>query len=218
MNRCLWAFAWPILAVAAPVTDDDAAAIMDKVAANVEKATDARRQFVYHQFVTSSLVRGNGQIARKENREYEVFPTETVTEKKLVSLHGESRRGKQVVTYTEAGFKNKGTDIDGDLMRDLTNDLVDEKKSRDGIPPSLFPLRAKDLPGYRFTLKETFEYQSRPTYKISFEPAEKHTCLNIGGDDDDCAGPPGKARRGSTLRICNRPGFSRRRLFKSLGE
>jgi len=176
-------FAGPALAAA-----DDAAAIMAKAAANVEKATDLRKQFVYRQIVISSLVRSNGQISRKENREYEVFPTEKRSEKKLVSLRGELRRGKKTTPYSEAGFKDKGFDIDGDLIRDLTNDLVDEKHSRDGIPHSLFPLREDALPDYRFTLQGEFAYQGRPTYKILFEPAEKHRCINIGGDDDGCDG------------------------------
>jgi hypothetical protein len=166
------------------VADDDAAAIMTKVAANVEKSTDARRQYVYKQSVISNLVRSNGKIARKENREYQVFPTETGSEKKLVSLEGQVRRGKQSTNYTEAGFKDKDLDIDGDLMRDLINDLVDDKKSRDGIPPSLFPLSTKDLPGYRFTSNGEVAYQGRRTFRILFEPALKRHCITIGADDD----------------------------------
>ena len=54
--------------------DEDAAEIMAKVAANVEQATDPRRQYVYRQQVTSALVRSNGKISRKEKREYQVFP------------------------------------------------------------------------------------------------------------------------------------------------
>lgn len=177
-------------AVAAP--GDDPAAIMAKAAANIEKAADSRRQFVYRQFIVSSLVRSNGKIARKENREYEVFPTESNTEKKLVSLRGEVRRGKKITPYTEAGFKDKSFDIDGDLIREMTDELVNAKDSRDGIPPSLFPLRTADLPGYRFTLLEEPEYQGRRTYRIRFEPAVKRTCINIGGDDDECDGPSWK--------------------------
>jgi hypothetical protein len=183
---------WPILRAATPGTDDDAAAIMGKVAENVEQATDVRRQYVYRQFVTSSLVRSSGQVSRKEKREYQVFPTERTTEKKLISLSGQYRQGKETITYSEAGFKYKDMDVDGDLIRDLTNDLVNEKNSRDGIPHSLFPLRAKDLPGYKFTLNGEFEHQGRRTFKILFEPRQKHTCINFGGDDDDCEGPSWK--------------------------
>ncbi len=169
--------------------DDDASAIMAKVAANVERATDARRQYVYQQHVTSALVRSNGKIARKEKREYQVFPVEKRTEKKLISLSGEYRDGKEVIPYTEAGFKHKDMDIDGDLIRDLTKSLVEDKNSRDGIPHSLFPLREKDLPGYKFTSGGEFQHQGRRTYKILFEPLEKHACVNFGDDgDNDCQG------------------------------
>lgn len=164
--------------------DDDAAAIMTKVAANVEKSTDARRQYVYKQSIISNLVRSNGQIARKEKREYQVFPTETGSEKKLVSLQGQLRRGKQSTNYTETGFKDKDLDIDGDLIRDLIHDLVNNKKSRDGIPPSLFPLRTKDLPAYRFTGNGEVTYQGRRTFRILFEPVLKTHCISTGGDDD----------------------------------
>lgn len=171
--------------------DDDAAAIMTKVAANVEKSTGARRQYVYKQSIISNLVRSNGKIARKENREYEVFPTQTGSEKKLVSLQGRVRRGNQSTDYTDAGFKDKNLDIDGDLMRELIDDLVDDKQSRDGIPPSLFPLSTKDLPGYRFTSNGDVVYQGRRTLRILFEPVVKRHCITIGGDDE-CDSPSWK--------------------------
>jgi hypothetical protein len=164
--------------------DDDAAAIMTKVATNVEKSTDARRQYVYKQSIISNLVRSNGKIARKENREYQVFPTETGSEKKLVSLQGQVRRGKQSTDYTEAEFKDKDLDIDGDLMRSLIADLADDKKSRDGIPASLFPLSTKNIPGYRFTSNGEVADQGRRTFRILFEPALNRHCITIGGDDD----------------------------------
>jgi hypothetical protein len=42
--------------------DDDAAAIMTKVATNVEKSTDARRQYVYKQSLISNLVRSGRPV------------------------------------------------------------------------------------------------------------------------------------------------------------
>jgi hypothetical protein len=171
--------------------DNDATAIMTKVATNVEKSTDARRQYVYKQSLVSNLVRSNGKIARKENREYQVFPTETGSEKKLVNLQGQVRRGKQSTDYTEAEFKDKNLDIDGDLMRELINDLVDDKQSRDGIPPSLFPLCKEDLPGYRFTSNGEVADQGRRTFRILFEPVLKRHCITVGGDDE-CDSPSWK--------------------------
>jgi len=78
---------------------EDATAIMTQVAANVEKAVDARRQYVYQQTVRASLARTNGQLARREKRQYLVIPSETGTEKKLLAFQGEYRKGKQSVTY-----------------------------------------------------------------------------------------------------------------------
>ena len=59
---------------ALPVLGQDAASIMAKVAANVEQATDARKQYIYHQRVRSSLVRASGDVGRREKREYSAFP------------------------------------------------------------------------------------------------------------------------------------------------
>jgi hypothetical protein len=167
----------------------DAAGIMAKVAANVERATGARKQYVYHQFVRSSLVRSNGVMAHKEKREYSVFPAESRTEKKLISFAGEYRKGKQTIPYKEPGYHYQGTDIDGDLMRDLTDSLVDDKTSRDGIPHSLFPIATKDLPFYTFKSLGIAEIQGRRAYRISFEPRKKDNCIHIGGEEDDeCEG------------------------------
>jgi hypothetical protein len=170
----------------------DPAAIMAKVAANVESAAEARRHYIYHQRVRSSLVRGSGDVARRENREYTAIPTEKHTEKKLESFQGEYRKGKQLVSYSEPGFEYKKIDIDGQVINQVTSDLVDDKNSRDGIPHSLFPLRAADLPFYRFSLKAETELKGRPAYLIAFEPLKKETCVEIGAKDD-C---PGEAWKG----------------------
>jgi hypothetical protein len=180
---------WPLLIAFGlpPQAETDAAAIMAKVAANVEQATDARRQYVYQQLVRSSLVRSNGQISRKETRTYHVFPGEKSTEKKLASFAGQYRKGKSLINYSEPGFEYKGIDIDADLIKSLTEDLVNEKGSRDGIPHSLFPLNSKKLGAYSFAWKGESEYKGRKTYRIAFEPREKKTCVEIGGDSEgDC--------------------------------
>ena len=169
----------------------DAATIMAKVAATMEKAAEGRKQYVYHQKIRSSLVRTNGQIARREAREYSVIPTEKGTEKKLVSFKGEYRKGKQTLSYSKPGFNTKGYDIDGELISDLTDDLVDDKDSRDGIPHSLFPLASKDLAYYKFTMKGRTDQDGRRAYQILFEPAKGEMCVNIGGKDD-CLSRPWK--------------------------
>src|SRR5260370_35758306 len=92
-------------------TPESAAVIMAKVAANVERANEDRTHYVYNQRVRGSLIRTNGQMSRKEDREYSVFPGVKRTEKKLVSFHGEYRRGKQTLNYSKPGFKYKDPDI-----------------------------------------------------------------------------------------------------------
>lgn len=172
---------------------EDASAIMVQVAANVEKAVDARRQYVYQQTVRASLTRINGQLARREKRQYLVIPSATGTEKKLVSFQGEYRKGKQSVTYQEPVKDNQDAGIDAELLQDLTEELINAKTARDGIPHKLFPLRSGDLPAYAFTMKGELQHQGRRTYRIAFEPATKsrEMCLHVGKDEDnDCVNEP----------------------------
>lgn len=174
-------------------TTPDAAAIMAKVAENVEQAAGPRRQYVYRQKVRSSLIKTNNQISRKEIREYSVIPNDKGTEKKLEAFQGEYRKGDKMIAYTEPGFTYKDVDIDGEIIDDLIEDLVNDKDSRDGIPHSLFPLRAKDLPSYQFALKGEADHKGRPVYLIGFEPRKKETCAQIeGGSGNDCDGKPWK--------------------------
>jgi hypothetical protein len=162
----------------------DAAEIMEKVVAHVDQATEARTQYVYNQKIRSSLIRASGQFSRKEKREYTVLPTGQGTEKKLVSFSGEYSRGKQILPYDKPGFKYKDTDVDGELIDELTDNLVNDKKSRDGIPHSLFPLSSKDLRYYSFRLAGETEYNSRRTYKIEFEPLEIDHCVDFDSEGD----------------------------------
>src|SRR5215471_14932891 len=167
---------------------EDATTIMEKMAANFEKAAEGRRQFVYRQNIKGSLIRGDGKLSRKESREYSVTPQAEDTEKKLVSFQGEYRKGKQVVAYSDPGFKYKDEDIDGELLSDLIEDLTGDKDSRDGISESLFPLRAKDLSSYRFTMKGRKDVNGRPAYLIAFEPLPSHDfCLHVGDEGHDCS-------------------------------
>lgn len=192
MRRLLGLLAAGVLSMAHGFSDSggpaDAAEIMARVAANMASGVELRRAYVYDQKVLGRLVRSNGQVARQERREYVAVPGVDRTEKKLTSLAGEYHKSRtELIRYSESGFRKKGMDIDGELLEDLIDDLVDSKKSRDGIPHSLFPFTAKDLPFYKFTLKEPTEVQGRKAYRIAFEPAAKRNCLHIGeGDNSDC--------------------------------
>ena len=172
----------------------DATAIMTRMAAHMEKAAEVRQQFLYRQTVRGSLIRSGGQIARKESREYSIIPQPASTEKKLVSFTGEYRKGQEMVAYSEPGYKYKDEDIDGELLGELTDDLVNDEKSRDGIPESLFPLRTKDLVSYEFSLKGQTNYKGRPVYRIAFRPGEKAKglCIQIPDEANGCQQRPWK--------------------------
>ena len=171
----------------ADVPGPDAAAIMRTMAERMESAVDARRQYVYRQSVRARLLKTNGERAREERREYTAAPGPERTEKKLDLLAGEYYKSKkEIIKYHQPGFKKGGLDIDGELMEDLIDDLVNSKKSRDGIPHGVFPLRTKDLPGYKFTYVAAAEAQGRAAHRIAFEPAVKTSnCLTIGDEDED---------------------------------
>ncbi len=166
-------------------TSEDAAAIMTKMAANFERSLEARRQFVYEQKVRSSLVRTNGEVSRVERRQYLVTPGPTDTEKKLTSFQGLYRRGGTMHPYDKPGFQYKGTDLDGGLLSGLTDDLVNAKNTRDGIPRNLFPLRAGELQHYRFSWKGEATVNGRRAYEIAFEPVRKGAC-SLVDDEEEC--------------------------------
>lgn len=177
---------------------DDPNEIISRMAANVEASLEARRQYVYKQKVNAKLVRTNGQLARVERREYTVTPKEKNTEKHLDSLAGEYHKSKkEIIPYDKKGFEAKGMDIDGGIMEDLIDDLVDDKKSRDGIPHNLFPIDRKDLAAYRYTYAGTIEVKGRKAHRIAYAPIpRKERCLDKkgedGGDNDDCPWRPWK--------------------------
>ena len=167
------------------VAAQDPDEIMRRMAASVEASVDARRQYVYKQRVTARLLRTNGHVARQETRVYTAAPGPEKTEKTLVSLAGEYHKSRtQIVKYDTPGFEKGGIDIDGGIMADLVDELVNDKTSRDGIPHKMFPLRKRDLAAYTFTFKETTEVKGRKAYRIAFEPAHKTTCLSIGSEDE----------------------------------
>lgn len=143
---------------------------MRAMAEKQETASELRRQYVYQQKIRTRILRTNGKIARDETREYTVAPTASGTEKKLTAFRGELHEGKQVIVYDEPGYVKPSADLDGGLIKDLTDDLVNDEDSRDGISPSLFPLRRRDIPKYTFKYRGATKVNGRPAHRIAFEP------------------------------------------------
>lgn len=144
--------------------------ILAKLAENQEKAIEARKSIVYRQDTLVRLLRTNGKLSREEKRQYTVTPTETKTGKKLEKFEGLYEKGGKLLPYDKPGFQYKDTDIDGDLIEDLTDDLVNDSKSRDGFSKDMFPLTRAEQKNYRFNLKGRRRAGGIDAWQIDFEP------------------------------------------------
>ncbi len=177
----------PLCAQAPP----DGETILKRMAENLASSLDVRRHYVYHQTVRGRLIRSNGQAAREELRQYSAAPGPDRTAKSLLSLDGQYHKNKkETIHYSAPGFKTGGMDFDGDIMEDLISDLVDDKKSRDGIPHNLFPIDRDTLHFYHFTYLDTETAKGRKAYRVAFDPVKKTSCVEIGPDEGrDCPTP-----------------------------
>ena len=155
------------LAAAAAAQTPDVETIMEHVGRNQAQAVAQRQEFTFHQKQLLRLIRGNGKVAREENREYDVSPNDNGVRKELLRL-GEYK-GKYVA-YDRPGYKYKGLDVDGDLIRDLSEDLTNDSHSRDGIGADLFPLTTDEQRKYNFKLLAAEQYRGRDVYRVGFEP------------------------------------------------
>lgn len=144
--------------------------ILARLAANQEVAVETRKTIVYRQDTWVRLLRTNGQLSREEKRRYTVAPTANGTEKKLDHFEGRYERAGKIHTYDHPKFQYKDTDIDGDLIEDLTGDLVNDSKSRDGLARSMFPLTRDEQRHYRFTLKGRKQVAGVEAWRLEFEP------------------------------------------------
>jgi hypothetical protein len=150
--------------------------VLKRVAENQEKAVSARLSIVYTQETRTRLMRSGGKVAREEKRRYTVAPTATATEKKLEFFEGNYRKNGKLLPYTDPKFRHKDMDIDGDLVEDMTDDLVNDKESKDGIPRNLFPLTAQEQTHYTYRLAGTRTVNGVDAIRLEFEPKK--------GDDE----------------------------------
>jgi len=147
--------------------------IMEKVAANQDRAQEMRREFVYRQRVIIRFTRSNGRLAREELRELQVTPTPEQTEKTLLRFLGKYEKDGKLLEYAEPRFRHKELDLDGELISELAEEFTNDKKSRDGIARDFFPLTSQKQSNYRFNLKGDELHRGRPVYRIAFEPRGK---------------------------------------------
>jgi hypothetical protein len=157
----------------------DVNSIMAQVGINQAKSRDERAQWIFQQKQTLRIVRSNGKIAREEHREYLVLPDRRGVKKQLTNFDGKYMQHGTYLTYDKPGYKYKGLDLDGDLIEDMSNDMTDQKESRDGIESDLFPLTYHQQLKYTFRLKGGPEkYHGRKVWRIAFEPKGKVSILD----------------------------------------
>ncbi len=151
--------------------------ILARLASNQERAVEARRTIVYEQRTLVRMLRTNGKLAREERRHYSVTPTPSGTDKKLESFEGRYETKGRLLPYGKPGFTYKDLDLDGELIDDLTEDLVNNRESRDGIAAGLFPLTGREQRGYQFSFLGCRTTGGAPAFLLRFQPRKQK-----GGD------------------------------------
>lgn len=144
--------------------------VLKKVAENQDRASDARKTIVYRQDTWVRLMQTNGKMSREERRQYTVTPTGTATVKKLDKFEGRYSKGGKILTYDAPDFQYKDTDIDGELIEDLTDDLINDGKSRDGFSRELFPLTEEEQAHYTFRFDGTRKVGNVEAWRVTFQP------------------------------------------------
>jgi hypothetical protein len=159
-----------LLLAASTATPADVAQIMARVAKNQQSARDTRQFYVYQQEQLLRTHRGNGKLAREERMEYTVTPVNQGFEKRLTKFAGKYEHKGQYIAYAQPGYRYKDTDIDGFTLHDMSEDMTNDQKSRDGIGRDFFPLTAEEQRKYNFRLVGTETNRGRPVYRVAFQP------------------------------------------------
>ncbi len=163
---------WAVLAAFASAASNptDVTSIMARVAANQQSALDARQNYVYRQEQVIRMRRGNGKLAREQRAEYVVTPRKDGADKELAKFEGKYEFKGTYVPYDHPDYTYKGLDIDGDLIQDMAQDMMNDGESRDGIGHDLFPLTTEEQRKYDFRLVGKEVYRGHSVYRVAFQP------------------------------------------------
>jgi hypothetical protein len=151
----------------------DATSIVQDMAQNVERTTDARRQYMYDKSALTGLWTSGLTVSRSVERHeaLQYIVTGAYGQALAVDgLKGECKNSERVEPYTQPGFLCKGLGRIATADSLLIN-LVDENKSLNGVPYWLLPLRPEYLRFFQFELQGKEEFHGRPVFIIGFKPA-----------------------------------------------
>lgn len=149
-----------------------AQAIMERVAANQDRAEAQRKEFVYEQHIHILTRKSGGRLMREETAEYDVAPTPEGTQKSLKALTGKYWSKGKYLTFEGEPVPEEAS-LDGDLIHNFRNDLANEK-SKDGLGKDLFPLTSEEQKEYEFQLLGQEVQEGRNVYHIGFRPKDKN--------------------------------------------
>lgn len=150
--------------------------IMQRVAANQDRAQALRAAYVYQQKIFIRITDSKGKLRAQESNEYVVTPDATATKKTLASRSGRYWHKGRYVDYQQGDEDAAADDGDVKTAAELRDELTGDEGSRDGLQRKLFPLRSGDIARYTFTLKGEETVRGIPVYRIAFAPAALKCC------------------------------------------
>lgn len=169
----------PVVAFAQSSPTLTATEIMERVAANTDRAEAERTRYTYVQHARVASRKGK-TVQCEEITDTRVTPEANGSHRELLKLDGLLLRKKTYVTYSalpephheHADNKMEDDDTDRDLVENLRKNLTDDK-SKDGLNAGLFPLTTKAQADYLFTLKGRERRNGHDTFHIAFAPRDK---------------------------------------------
>jgi hypothetical protein len=145
--------------------------IMARVAANQDRAEQARAEYVYQQRIHVATLRTNGKLAREETADYLVAPTPDGTKKELKHIEGRYWHKGKYLTFQGEPVPEDGW-VDSSLVQSFRDDLSNDK-SKDGLGRDLFPLTSGEQKQYHFDLVGEDTVKGRRVYRVRFRPRDK---------------------------------------------
>ena len=146
--------------------------IMARVAANQDRAEQARAEYVYQQRIHVATLRTNGKLAREETADYLVAPTPDGTKKELKHIEGRYWHKGKYLTFQGEPVPEAGW-LDSSLVESFRDDLSNDK-SKDGLCRNLFPLTSGEQKQYQFDLLGEGTVKDRRVYRVRFRPRDKN--------------------------------------------
>ena len=145
--------------------------IMARVAANQDRAEQARAEYVYQQRIHVATLRTNGKLAREETADYLVAPTPDGTKKELKHIEGRYWHKGKYLTFQGEPVPEDGW-LDSSLVQSF-RDGISNDKSKDGLGRDLFPLTSEEQKQYHFDLVGEDTVKGRKVYRVRFRPRDK---------------------------------------------